>query len=659
MCGILSCCIDINSNFSLQEFKKNLVVTDFRGPDNSSVSKIDSSNKKIYFGHNRLSILEISSAGNQPMQSSSKRFSITFNGEIYNHLELRKNYLFGHRFRGSSDTETLLELIDLLGLDDAINLLYGMFAFVLYDHQRDEISVVRDIAGEKPLYLMTSNQSIAFSSDISNFEGMPGFKKNINFDAIKFLLSYCYIPTPMSIFNGIFKLPSSKIITVNLNTYNFQKYDSFRSFTDNNSVKEKEFFSIQKLYEEEKKILDFDENLNLLETTLSNAVRKQLISDVPLGAFLSGGIDSSLICALAQEHTSKLKTFNIGFEFLEFDESQYALDVAKSLGTDHSSYVCTKEDAINIIKDLPKAYSEPFADSSQIPTMLISKIASKEVTTVLTGDSGDELFGGYNRYSFTNRYWRYLQVLPNFVKTLSGKTMNALPAKFIENTLFKFFNINVSGNLDDRITQLSNKLMTSNDEEAFYRSFLKGWDLGEIFISQDLHTDEAIPLNDDFKKLDMFNLTEKMMVFDFMNYMTDDILCKVDRASMYSSLETRVPFLDKDVISLAASTPVKNKIIGLENKVILKNILAKFLPDNLINRPKMGFGIPVQEWIRFDLNEWAEDHLSIAQNQKHSIFDQEKIDMVWSQHKSGKANQITRLWPIIQFNQWYNHHIDS
>ena len=287
--------------------------------------------------------------------------------------------------------------------------------------------------------------------------------------------------------------------------------------------------------------------------------------------------------------------------------------------------------------------------------MLVSKIASNEVKAVLTGDSGDELFGGYNRYSYTNYYWKYLKFLPPQIKRLMANALLILPAKLVEKVIFKILSISVSGNLEDRISQFSNKLKVSSSEETFYRSFLGGWSMGEAFLSPDLVNNDSIPLENDFDDLNEFKFIEKMMIFDFKTYMTDDILCKVDRGSMFSSLETRVPFLDKDVIKLSASTPIHHKINGLNNKVILKKLLSKYLPENLINRPKMGFGIPVQEWIKTDLNKWAEELLSKELNDIHNIFDHEKVSAAWEQHKRGDMNNIMKLWPIIQFNQWYNH----
>lgn len=659
MCGILTCCVDVNNNFSLEKFRANLHASNFRGPDFSDVREINSHNNRILFGHNRLSIIDISETGNQPMTSSSGRLTISFNGEIYNHLELRKLYLPHHHFRGTSDTETLLELVESMGLDTAIELIQGMYAFVIYDQQLHEISISRDIPGEKPLYIMTSKESISFSSDISNFINLPGFSSDINYDAIKYLLSYTYIPSPLSIFSGIFKMPSAKILKVKLNNFKFKKFDTYKSLISDVAVTEDEYFSIYDLHHTKTKFEEFDLNLNQLESSLSRAVNKQLISDVPLGAFLSGGVDSSLIVALAKEHVQKLKTFNIGFEFLDFDESNYAKKVAGILGTDHTSHVCTKEDAINFIKKIPIAYSEPFADSSQIPTMLVSEIASRDVKVVLTGDSGDELFGGYNRYAFTNHYWKYLKLLPPWLKQFISNAIRQLPSSVVENFLFRILSIKVSGNIEDRINQFSDKLKVSSNEEEFYRSFLGGWSFGEPFISKDLMHHDSVSLKDDFVRLKEFNFIDKMMIFDFKTYMSDDILCKVDRGSMFSSLETRVPFLDKEVINISAMTPVHHKINGLENKIILKRLLSKYLPDDLINRPKMGFGIPVQEWIKTDLNEWAEYLLSEEQNKKHNIFDFDQINSAWLSHKEGELNNIMKLWPIIQFNQWYNHYIGN
>lgn len=655
MCGIF---VHYTRDIILNEaIKKTLDHTRHRGPDDSNILSLDIKQNKLCFGHNRLSILDTSSAGSQPMLSHSGRLLISFNGEIYNHLDIRSQYFNNFAWKSGCDTETLIECIELMGIEKTLQLIEGMFAFCVLDKASNCLYIARDLAGEKPLYLMSNEASLTIASDISNFKEVGIKKHSLNTESVNYLLSYSYIPTPSTIFNSIFKLPQSSFMRVDLNKFKFRKFTTFNELIAEKGIMFNSYFNIIEEHSYVKPFGSMEIAKNELKVKLKKAVKKQLLSDVPLGAFLSGGVDSSLICAIASEELSNLKTFNIGFEFNSFDESKYARMVSEKIGTDHINHVCTKDDAIAMIEDIPLAYSEPFADASQIPTMLISRIASQEVKVILTGDCGDELFGGYNRYAFTNRFWNYLKFVPGPAKYLLSKLILKIPPNQVKSLLNLLFSINLSGSPKNRMQQISDKLIAATDEDSFYKSFLGQWKIGEAVNQSFSPSKESIYLNESLSSLENVKFIEKMMLFDFKTYMTDDILCKVDRASMFSSIETRVPFLDKEVIKASLKVPLEYKLHKLDTKRILKSLLSEYLPENLIHRPKQGFGVPVDHWITKELKDWAEDLLSSNQNSKHNLFNQSKINEKWNEHKQGKVNNILCLWPILQFNQWYNHNL--
>lgn len=656
MCGIFVHYSKIKINES--DLKKSLIVSRHRGPDNSSLFHYPINDFNLTVGHNRLSILDTSKAGFQPMLSKSGKYIITFNGEIYNHLEIRARHFKGFTWKSNSDTETLIECIEKIGINRTLEEIEGMYAFCVIDRSNQIFYVTRDIGGEKPLYMMINNEALAFSSDISNLAQVSSGNLNINVDALSYLLSYSYVPTPHSIYKDIFKIPQSTLLTIDLKKFSLGNYKTFNDFILKEGVHFNKYFDIFSNFQSLSNFKNFEEARSFVSNSLKRAVKKQLLSDVPLGAFLSGGVDSSLVCSIASESTDKLKTFNIGFEFNNYDESPFASSVAKILGTDHHTHICTKEDALRMIKKLPNAYSEPFADSSQIPTLLISEIASKEVKVILTGDCGDELFGGYNRYAFTNKFWKYLKFIPQPIKYSISKLLLILPPNQTI-ALFKFlFSMNLSGSAKHRISQLSERLMSSSNEDVFYKSFLGTWGLGEALnkdvVENDALSDELVYLDQDISKFKNMQFAEKMMIFDFQTYMSDDILCKVDRAAMNFSLETRVPFLDKNVINASLRVPLEYKLSKLDTKIMLKSLLSDYLPKDLIYRPKQGFGIPIDYWIKNELVDWTESLLSKSQNDKHNLFDQNLISRIWIEHKKGIVNNIQHLWPIIQFNQWYN-----
>ena len=394
------------------------------------------------------------------------------------------------------------------------------------------------------------------------------------------------------------------------------------------------------------------EVLHKTENLLLNSVSRQMISDVPLGAFLSGGIDSSLIVSLMQKVHSNTQTFNVGFDFDDFDESYYAKQIASHLGTQHTSYTCTKEDAFNLIPNLTETFSEPFADSSQIPTMLVSKMAREKVTVALSGDAGDELFGGYNRYLLANKYWKYINFLPQKLRTSLISLISYLPYKqsLYLLSLTPFFK-DLSGSIEERLNKIIKKSYSITDKSSYYHSMTTEWsaDSGIMEKNYFLETDRFNKLFSDDSKL---SFEEAMMHADFVTYLPDDILCKVDRSSMHFSLETRAPYLSKDLIEFAYSLPLQYKIRNGVSKWVLKEILSNYVPEHLFLRPKQGFGLPISKWMRQDLKDWTNDLLSESVLRKHGLFNESLVASAKEEHFKGLNNEH-KLWSIAQFNQWY------
>ena len=652
MCGILGYyAINLN-RISKSKFERALSESSFRGPDFSASSEINFRNSQVFLGHNRLSILDLSSKGNQPMLSQSKESKIIFNGEIYNHLSLRNKYLPNFNWKSTCDTETLLELIEKFSIEKILNDLIGMFSFCIYQEKKNIFTFVRDRIGEKPLYIHTDTNKIIFSSDLSSIIPLTNNNLKVNNLSVRELLKYNFIPTPLSIYENTFKLPPSTILKINLNKFNLRKYNEYSDFVNAQGVNLHSYWKINKTNSKINNI-SYNEAKSVLKKTLLEAVKSQTISDVPIGSFLSGGIDSSLIVSMLKETSSnKIKTFNIGFDFKEYDESTYAKKIAEHLGTNHINFMFDKNQTIDFIQSIPKAYSEPFADSSQIPTMLISKIAASDVKVVLSGDAGDELFGGYNRYLLANKYWKKINLLPLPLRRLISEIIDFLPKKLIGNFFKLIFSEKFSGTHEIKIEKIIRKLKTITDEFSFYKSFTTEWRNKDSIFNFENKKFESINKSD-FNKICAFSFEEAMMDADLKSYLPDDILCKVDRASMFYSLETRIPFLDKNVIELAYSLPVNYKIEKGITKKILRDILSEYIPLNLFERPKQGFGIPISIWMKNELLDWTEAMLDISMLKKHNLFNLKTIKKCWEDHKKGKNDNFYKLWSIIQFNQWY------
>ena len=633
------------NELSIEILKKMGSSMKHRGPDDNDIF-IDHS-KKIALAHQRLSILDLSKAGHQPMKSRSGRYIIVFNGEFYNHLDIRKyietKFINQNiKWKGYSDTETLIECIDLLGLDETLQKVEGMFSFALFDNSNGILTLARDRMGEKPLYYGYNNGLFYFGSELKSFKSNPKFKPKIDQNSLSCLIKYNFIPAPLSIYENIFKLSPGKTISLNL---------------DSNELIEKSYWNIyEKINLEQKNISDSD-YINNLNNLLKKTVAKQMISDVPLGSFLSGGIDSSTITALMQENSiKKIQSFTIGFDDFNYNEAIHAKKIANSIGTDHNELYLSSKDAINVIPNLSSVYDEPFADSSQIPTYLVSKMAKNKITVALTGDGGDELFGGYNRYVLGKRMWAKISHFPYGIRKIFSKLISSVSPESYNlffNNFFKLLPISSTyNNLGDKLHKGSRVMLAKNSEEL-YEYFISHWmDVNEVVRNRNNRSLTNISFN---KEIDSNDLIFKMMLTDLTAYLPDDILCKVDRAAMANSLETRLPMLDHNVVELALQIPMNLKLKNKVGKWILREILYKYVPKDLVERPKMGFGIPLGSWLRGPLKDWAGDLLSQNTIKNQNYLEYGPIDQCWKEHLSGKHNWSTSLWSILMFQEWLSN----
>ena len=616
-----------------------------RGPDAAGYWKDE--NSGIALGHRRLSILELSVAGAQPMHSICGRYVVAFNGEIYNHLDLRHE-LENHQWRGHSDTETLLAGFSSWGIANTIERCVGMFAFAVWDKREQELTLARDRMGEKPLYYGWQGQgndsAFLFGSDLASLKTHPAFKAEINRDALSLYMRHNCIPAPYSIYQGILKLPPACLLTVSLRQREYQI---------------KPYWSLPKVAESGVKnsFIGTDvDAVNQLEKLLQKAVSQQMLSDVPLGAFLSGGIDSSTIVALMQMQSSRpVKTFTIGFDNEGYNEAEHAKAVAHHLGTDHTELYVTPKQAMDVIPKLPILYSEPFADSSQIPTFLVSQLAHQQVTVSLSGDAGDELFAGYNRYIQVHNQWNSLSRIPTALRKIMAVSLYGLfPNSW--NTLLRPLEPILPPSL--RLANIGEKLhkaagvLTSHNVDELYLGLVSHWQPESIVLGAQ---EPSTYLRGNSPHLGTLNAVQRMMLLDAMTYLPDHILVKVDRAAMGTSLETRTPFLDHRVVEFAWQLPQNLKLRDGVGKWALRQVLYRHVPKELIERPKMGFGVPIDNWLRGPLREWAEDLLDEKKLRQQGFLNPVPIQKKWAEHLSGKRNWQHHLWDVLMFQAWLEH----
>ena len=653
MCGITG----IFGNLRKEEFDSSIhemsATLNHRGPDDAG-TWINEENG-VAFGHQRLSIIDLSSAGHQPMVSHCGRFTTVFNGEIYNHLQLRDKLNTSankQSWKGHSDTETLVTAFSQWGIEKTLQQLVGMFAIAVWDFKEKRLFLIRDRFGEKPLYYGWSNGVFLFGSELKALQKYKRFSNQIDRGALSLYMKYMYVPTPYSIFRDIYKLEPGCILQIDKGTKP-PTLPLFAPFRDQ-GINIAQWYSISNMAQAGQKNLITDQNdaVDLIEKTLLESVRSQLISDVPLGAFLSGGIDSSVITALMQKVCKDpVKTFTIGFEESSFNEAIYAKEVSRHLGTEHHELYVTSSDAFKVIPHLPTLYDEPFADSSQIPTYLVSKLARESVTVSLSGDAGDELFGGYNRYLWGSRVWNKVRWMPLIVRQTLGVAINKISVNTwdsIGNSLPNSSRVSLMG---DKAHRMAHRLKNVKSLDDVYHSLVtEGYKEDGLVVNDKAALITKLDNNDIVSGIVDFE--HRMMLLDSLTYLPDDILTKVDRAAMGVSLETRIPFLDYRVAELAWRLPLDTKINNGETKWPIRQVLYKYVPKVLIERPKAGFAIPVGQWIRGPLREWAADLLNEERIRREGYFNPELVQQLWQQHLSGKYDWTPRLWAILMFQAW-------
>lgn len=670
MCGLTGFLGTSDSHGLAEKARQMADAIVHRGPDDAGVWADDAAG--LALGHRRLSIVDLSAAGHQPMHSASGRWVIAFNGEIYNHMALRSELealdcgaslaMTGLRWRGHSDTETLLAGFEHWGVEATLQRCVGMFAIALWDRQSRTLTLARDRFGEKPLYYgwvgRGEGRALVFGSELKALKAYPGFDAPVCREALAQYLRFMYVPAPRSIYQGIYKLEPGCLLTVQGSPPWDAPTQPLRPGQAHGSVSLQRWWSLAGAAESgaREPLGNESEALGLLEQKLNEAVALQSLADVPLGAFLSGGVDSSTIVALMQRQSERpVKTFTIGFDEAGFDESPYARAVANHLGTDHHEMRVTAQMAQDVIPSLPWMYDEPFADSSQIPTHLVCRAARQHVTVALSGDAGDELFGGYNRYFWGPRIWNRLSMLPAPARKLLGSALAAVPI-----TGWNALGAPLFGKgegvvrLGDKIHKLADRLSHVNDMEGLYRSLVSEWaDPASLVLGENAEAlIEPPSLLDD--PLPQANMDQPlpMMFRDSMTYLPDDILCKVDRAAMACSLETRIPFLDHRVVELAWQLPLHMKVRGNTGKWALRQLLYKHVPKELIERPKAGFAIPIGQWLRGPLRDWAESLMSEQRLQSEGYLRPEPIRQAWTEHLSSRRDHTAKLWSVLMFQAW-------
>ncbi len=632
MCGING----ILSNSSIENFENQIIsmnkLLNHRGPDYQGHWL--SNCKKVGFGHTRLSIIDTSELGNQPMKSSSGRYVITYNGEIYNYRELKK--LHNINCISNSDTEVLLELIESIGLENTLQNIDGMFAFALWDNKNKTLNLCRDRFGEKPIYYGWVQDNFVFSSQLDCIKLIPGWKKDISLDALNQFQQFGYVPAPLSIYSNIKKLPPSSNLSV---------------FFSQGRFKEKEikyFWSIPETNAKADSQKSFNQYLEEFDLLLKKSVKSRMISDVPLGAFLSGGIDSSLVVATMQSLSDKrINTFTIGNKDASYDEAPKAKLISSSLGTNHTELYIDDKEIIDLAPSIYLSFDEPFADSSQIPSYLISKLAKQSVTVALSGDAGDELFAGYKRYLFARDLWSYSSLIPRLPKKY---VISLLEKKFIHKLVRDFspkFLLNRYANSSNRLNKVEKliSLLKKDKLENFYSAILSNTN-SENFLNKEMVLPTlSLPNKDE-------EILLRFMKCDISTYLPNDVLTKVDRSSMAHSLEVRVPLLSKELAEWSLELPLKYKIKGHKQKIFQKKNLEIYLSKELIYTEKKGFSIPLRDWLKGPLKPWAEDTFNSLEFKNSDYWNTEKVAKTWESHKKGLTDASALIWSILNFQNW-------
>ncbi len=627
MCGF-SGFIDYNKTSSKEVLKSMTDVLTYRGPDDRGYSFYDEANYHLGLGHRRLSILDLSSLGHQPMKY--KNLEIIYNGEVYNFKEIRKELIkLGFEFSSDSDTEVILKSFHYWG-EKAVLKFNGMFAICFLDRKNHNLKIFRDRAGVKPLYWSWNEDLLLFSSELKSFSEHPEYNKKINFNALGLFLQYGYIPQPHSIFENTYKLKSGHFLNIDLRSKH---------------IEEKQYWNVLDYYRKPKLNLSLNEAIEETERILISSFNYRMVSDVPVGLFLSGGYDSSVTTAILQKNSkNKINTFTIGFKEKGYDESPFAKRVANYLGTNHTEYYCTQKEALDIIPDLPDIYDEPFGDSSAISTILVSKLAKKDVTVSLSSDGGDEIFGGYSKYRLLKSYFEKFSKIParkQLSKLIQGINPERIP---FTNTI---------GNFNTKYYKLANKLGAENSAEMlrYYSEYFTFKETRKLLVNkyskEHTYFENSILLTNDKNSID------SMLATDYLTYMVDDVLTKVDRATMSFSLEGREPLLDYRIIEFVAQLPPEYKIYNGIDKYILKEITHKYIPKKLMERPKMGFAVPIYTWFKDELKDLFYEYLNKDRLEKEGIFDVDEVIKLRDKYFNGNKENVRRLWFILMFEMWY------
>jgi asparagine synthase (glutamine-hydrolysing) len=611
-----------------------------RGPDDAGEWSDEATG--LTFGFRRLSILDLSPLGHQPMSSPDGRFIIIFNGEIYNFAELRAELeTHGHEFRGGSDTEVMLAAFAEWGVETSLRRFNGMFAFALFDRQSRTLTLARDRIGKKPLYYGWSGGTFFFGSELKSFFGHPDFRPSVDRDALALYMRFMYVPAPHSIYDGIRKLPSASFGTMQLGEgqrdLDIRPYWSMREAVEKAAA---DPFTGSET-----------EALDALDALLSDAVRLRMISDVPLGAFLSGGIDSPTVVALMQKQsTTPVRTFSIGFQERDYNEADHAKRIAEHLGTAHTEMYVSPAEALDVVPHLSFIFDEPFADSSQIPTYLVSKLARQHVTVAVSGDGGDEFFGGYNRYFWGRKLARVVSGVPRSVRRGAARAATSIRRDQWDR-LFAALRPVLPARARHRSPGIkifkAARMVSATSPEAMYQALMSSWaETNPVIGAREELFDRA------WDWPHASDLPSRLMYVDAVGYLVDDIMAKVDRASMAVSLEARAPILDYRVVELAWRLPLSMKIRGNEGKVILRRLLDRYVPRDLVDRPKVGFSIPLDEWLRGPLRDWAESLLAPERLRAEGYLEVEPVRRVWTEHLEGRGNWQYELWTVLMFQAW-------
>lgn len=645
MCGIAGV-IDFSRSISREKLREQAMAMAaslaHRGPDSSGCW--DDSSAGVAIGHQRLAVVDLSQLGHQPMVSPSGRYIISYNGEIYGFKHLRKRLeVLGAFFQGNSDTEVILGAIEVLGIEKAIDEFVGMFSFALWDRKKHELHLVRDRLGIKPLYYGRFNNIFLFGSELRALGVNPACTRIPDINSIALYMRYSCVPAPWSIWEDTKKLEPGKHLIID--SKGNEKLRTYWSVYECAQKGKESFFTG-----------DLSEAVDHTHTLLNEAVSSRLVADVPIGLLLSGGIDSSTIAAVSQENSSNpLKTFTIGLENPTYDESHSAASIASYLGTDHNDLVITAEDALSVVPDMINIYDEPFADSSQIPSYLVCKLARQDVTVCLTGDGGDEVFAGYNRHRWSGRISALQSLVPQQIRNELSRRLLAMPDS-VSSTSFAIFDKLLPESMSvrdpaEKVRKLAAAIGTSNTTELYKN-------LAEQLDASILLDDIAPPnvIADEPKNWpELPDLAHQLLYLDTVSYLPNDILTKLDRASMAVSLEARIPILDHRIVEFSWTLPPSLRTKTSKSKLLLREVLRKFVPDELFERPKWGFAIPVGQWLRGPLREWAESHLSETSLRSQGLFNVNEVRKMWDMHLSKKQNLESKIWTVLMLTAWLNN----